>query len=145
MRIGYSENVLFDSTVFSGDAVTLTTVDMSGGEFIAQTNITTLTMTNGSATQLDGAITTAVVLGGSLSYQTDSTMTNLTIGSTGVFSAREDLRSRTITNISMHSGAQFYDPFGTVTATNGYDLVQTSIPEVTLDTAKNKTWTPSTI
>ena len=145
LRIGYSENVLFDSTVFSGDAVTLTTVDMSGGEFIAQTNITTLTMTNGSATQLDGAITTAVVLGGSLSYQTDSTMTNLTIGSTGVFSAREDLRSRTITNISMHSGAQFYDPFGTVTATNGYDLVQTSIPEVTLDTAKNKTWTPSTI
>tara|TARA_R100000664_G_scaffold34243_1_gene55663 strand:+ start:18473 stop:19765 length:1293 start_codon:yes stop_codon:yes gene_type:complete len=145
LKIGYNESVIFDATVFSGDAVTLGAVDMSGGTFIAQTNITTLTMTNGNATQLDGAIATAVILGGSLSYQTDSTLTNLTIGSTGVFSAREDLRSRTVTNIVMHAGAAFYDPFGTVTATNGYDLVQASIPEVILDTAKNKTWTPSTI
>ena len=145
LKIGYNTNEAFDSTVFSGDAVALTTVDMAGGKLISQSAITTLTMTAGSAEHLDGAMTTAVVLGGSLSYQSDSTLTNLTVGSGATFSAREDLRTRTITNIYMYSGSSFLDPFGTVTATNGYDLIQTSIQDVVLNTAKNKTWTPSSI
>tara|TARA_R100000808_G_C2152927_1_gene162715 strand:- start:5145 stop:5960 length:816 start_codon:yes stop_codon:yes gene_type:complete len=145
LKIGYSGNQAYDSTVFAGDAVTLGAVDMSGGRMISQSAITTLTMTSGETQHLDGAMTTAVVLGGTLSYQSDQTLTNLTIGSSGTFSAREDLRARTITNIYMYAGASFFDPFGTVTASNGYDLIQSSIPEVTLDTAKNKTWTPSSI
>ena len=145
LKIGYIGNVLYDSTVFCGDAVSLTTVDMSGGKLITQTAITTLTMTQGSADHLENSITTATILGGTLSYQSDSTLTNLTVGPEGTFDCTGDLRSRTVTNITMYAGARFLDTFGTVTPSNGYDLVQCSIPNVTLDVAKNKTWTPSSI
>lgn len=145
LKIGYIQNVLYDSTVFCGDSVSLTTVDQSGGKLITQTAITTLTMTQGTAEHLENSITTATVLGGELSYQSDSTLTSLTVGSEGTFDCTGDLRSRTVTNITMYSGARFLDSFGTVTATNGYDLVQCSLPNVTLDVAKNKTWTPSSI
>lgn len=145
LKIGYIGNALYDSTVFGGDTVTLTTVDMSGGKLISQTAITTLTMTDGSAIHLENAITTATILGGSLSYQSDSAVTNLTVGSEGSFDCRGDLRARTVTNITMYPGSSFHDPFGTVTATNGYDLVQCAIPEVTLNVVKNKTWTPTSI
>lgn len=56
-----------------------------------------------------------------------------------------DLRGRTVTNAIITKGGTFLDPFKTCTLTNGIDLYECRIKEITLDLGAHVTLTPSAV
>ena len=133
-----------------GDGATLTTVNNYGGRITAQSNVTTLSQTGGACWFKSGVGTaatlgTANIRGGTLYYESSGTLTTLTVNKGGRLDCRNDPSARTFTNVNLYAGSEFHDPDGSVTATNGFDLVQCSPTEVVFDVQQNKTWTPTSI
>jgi hypothetical protein len=145
LKVGYVSNEAADSVVDSDTGVTLTTVEVSGGTLTTRSAMTTLTMTGGVMNHYAGAVTTATVEQGTLNYLSTGTITNLKVGGGAVFDCRGSMSARTITNLELHSGSEFHDPAGTVTATNGYDFYRCSIGETVFNVVPHRTWTPTSI
>jgi hypothetical protein len=146
LNVGYIDNVTGDADVYCGSGVTLTTVVKSGGNLVLNSNLTTLTQDAGTTTIQGAATATTINLrGGTLYDRSTGTYTTLTILGDGIYDHRGSLSAKTITNLTMYKGAQFYDPQGVVTITNGIDLVQCGLDDVIIDRPPNKTWTESAI
>lgn len=147
-KIGYASEsrINTDSDVLAGSGMTLADIDMQGGTVEINSNSTTIDQTNGNLTIMGTAtVTTANVDGGNCYYRTNGTCTTLNLAGDGVFDCRRDMRARTITNFVIYKGATIYDPFKTITYTNGIDLTRCRIADVTLDLGHHRTWTPSAI
>ena len=145
LQVGYVENQSSDSAVRCGDGATLTTINQSGGVLVTQSAITTHTMTGGELKHLTSTITTLNIDAGSVRYQSAGTLTTANIGSNGELDFRRDMRTRTVTNTNMHEKSKYYDPFGTVTNTNGFDFVRCTPADCVWDIKPNQTWTASAI
>lgn len=144
LRTGFITNKDGDSNVRCGTGVTLTTVEIAGGVTTLQSNVTTLNETAGEVLQLAGAITTANVGAGSiLRYRSASTMTTAVIGPGATLDCRQDMRAKTITNLTLNTGAKYYDPHGVVTLTNGIIFTQCGPNDCTLEVKPGYKWTPS--
>jgi len=145
LRVGFETNVSSDATVRCGTGVTLTTIEQSGGKLTVNSAITTLNMTDGELFILSGACTTLNIDQGAVRYISSGTCTTVVVGSGGVLDFRQDIRARTVTNLSLHAGSEFRDPHGTVTLTNGADFVRCQPSDVVFEVKPNQTWTPSSI
>jgi hypothetical protein len=125
--------------------VTLTTIDKVGGTLFTDSAATTVTNAGGDATLNSGAHTTITVREGSLKYNSTGTITTLTVYAGATADFRGINKARTVTNAVVTAGATVRDPNRTVTVTNGWDLYQCGLSEVTLDIGENFTLTPSNI
>ncbi len=138
MRIGYVNSPDNDVTLYIGSGVTMTTVNMSGGQVLCRSAVPTLNMDNGTWTQVGNvAITTVNGQRGRLYYQSNGTITTLTCGTDFEADFTRDIRARTITNSSMQKSSKFRDSFKTVTFTNPLLLDNCSLSEVELDLGSN--------
>lgn len=145
LRVGFETNVSSDATVRCGTGVTLTAIEQSGGKLTTNSAFTTLNMTDGELFILSGACATLNIDQGSVRYISNGTCTTAIVGSGGVLDFRQDVRARTLTNVSLHAGSSYFDPHGTVTLSTGVDFVRCQPSDVTLDVKPNQTWTPSSI
>jgi hypothetical protein len=143
LRVGYQTNVDGDSDVLCGLGATLTTVTQSGGVVETRTNLTTLTVDGGEHIKSSGSVTTANINGGTLIYNTTGTLTTLVAAPTGILDFSRDLRTKTVTNLTVNSGSTLKDPHGVVTYTNGILFSRCRPGDVTWEAPINKTWTPS--
>jgi hypothetical protein len=89
-------------------------------------------MTNGTYTQQAGTLGTAPIDGGTCYYSTTGTLTQGYVGYGAVFDLTRDMRAKTITNISLFSGAGFKDSFKVATYTNPIYLNNCSIAQLTV-------------
>lgn len=140
LTMGYIDRITSDATVTVGSGVTLTTINKSGGEATIATNVTTATQTDGTLT-INGTatLTTLNLDGGTIYYSTSGTLTTAVVSSAAIFSCVRDGRSRTITNMAIHSGGAILDPLASITFTNGIDITRAKLSEVSIDLGEHFT------
>lgn len=144
MNVGYITNQVGDSTVVCGSGTTLGTITKLGGNLTVESNLTTLTQHAGTTAILGTATATTITINdGTLEDRSSGTFA--TVNNHGIYDKRKSTTAKTCTNFSMYKGAKFYDPAGTITLTNGIDLVQCKLSEVIVDRPSNKTWTETSI
>jgi hypothetical protein len=142
LNVGYQSQIASDATVQVGAGATLTTINQSGGALTVNSNVTTANVTNGTYTQAAGMLGTLNADGGRVIYKTTGALTTANVGSGANLDCSQDMRARTITNINLYEGAEYHDPFGTVTATNGFVFVRCAPKDLKAwDIAPNKTIT----
>jgi len=106
-----------NATATLGEGVTMVEV-VSSGNLAAFCNINTLTVDDGQAMQYDGTISTLLVRGGRFVHKSPGTITTATVGP-GTIDCSQDIRERTITDMTIHRGGLFSDPYNAITVTNG--------------------------
>ena len=113
--------------------------------FEGTSTITALTIDAGTFRWdgVSGTITTANIYGGTVFAQYGGNITNLNIA--GAFDASQSVVTRTVTNAQITRGGTFLDPQKQVTITNGLDVYQCGLQDVTLDIGRHRTVTPSAI
>lgn len=126
-----------------GENVTAPTVDLSGGSLRSKADHTTINQSGGTLRQIDGAITTLNLNGGTAKIYSNETIATINM-SDGVLDFSVDSRSKTVTNLTMYSQGTIKDPSGVVTWTNGID-VYGQITEIGLDFPARKNWSISDI
>lgn len=109
-----------NATAMLGEGLTVVDV-VSSGAVIAYCNITALTVDDGNATQMDGTIGTLLVRGGRFTHKSPGTITAATVGP-GTIDCAQDIRERTITDLTISRGGTFSDPYNAITVTNGIEL-----------------------
>lgn len=99
--------------------------------------------------QAAGTIIGVTIYGGTVFYSTAATLTTLIMSGNPASVPTLDFRrgdfGPTITNASIHAASIIYDPVQTATWTNGLDLVECSLANVTLDLGKNQSWARTAI
>ena len=144
MNIGSINNIVGDSTVDCGSGTTLGTIVKLGGAVTFESNVTTLTQHAGTSTILGAATATTITINdGTLEDRSSGTFT--TVNLHGIYDKRKSTAAKTCTNFNAYKGAKIYDPAGTITFTNGIDLVQCKLSDVVIDRPANKTWTETAI
>ncbi len=144
LNVGFRDNPLGDSTVRLSDGVTLTTVNVSGGNVTADSNITTLTQTDGVTILFSGDITTLALDGGQCFYRGTGTLTTVTINTDAELNFDQDLRGRTITNVvNMYERSKLIDSFSTLTWSNGFKVNGAGIEDVEVKVGHDKTFVVS--
>lgn len=136
----WSEINLSGGSVAIGDNATLTTINLSGGTLTNfGSNVTTINQSGGTYTVFQSATHTSIVQqGGVCVYNSNGTVTNLTIG--GTWDSRRDPRNKTVTNCTILRGGVLQASTGnprSVTFTNGIDLEQHGIGGSTIDVGPN--------
>lgn len=151
LNVGFIEDQDDDSTVVIGNDCDLANaaIVITGGESsIASATGSGTIVLHGGTLSVHGATAHASIISdeGTVFYQSSGTLTTAIFGPGSALDMRRDDSSRTVTNMTLHAGAAVYDPFDTVTWTNGIDHVRCA-PEdlVAFDVPKNKTWTPTSI
>ena len=139
LTVGFVSSPSTDSRVRCGAGVTLTTLQMSGGEVELNSGLTTVTMTTGTLTLNAGNVTTLTADGGTVYYAGTGTITTANLSEATLDFSR-DMRGRTVTNSNLYRGAGWNDPFGTVTKTNRRQLVRCSLPDVTVNDGPGQTY-----
>jgi hypothetical protein len=120
------------------EGLVVTTVQHTGGSLTSRATITTANI-GGAWTQDGGAITTLSTLpGGSVSVLGSPTITTLDVGSSGIVSF-SSANAPTVTNARISSGGTIIDSQGSVTFTNGIELVLCGLADVSLDVGQSKT------
>jgi len=144
LTVGYVRNVGNDATVYCGAGVTLTTVNKRGGKLTVQSAVTTLTHDAGEMDVLGSAtVGTLDLFGGTVYYQSSGTVTTANVSDGGHLDFSRDTQARIVTNCNLYKGGKISDPHKTVTWTNGINLVDCSLADVTLDVGTDVTITPS--
>jgi hypothetical protein len=126
-------------TVTLGEGCTLTDIDVSSGSVINRgANVSTLTMQGGTYTVYgDATHSTIEAHGGTVNYNSDGTLSNLLVGNSGSADFSGDGRDKTVTNITMQSGGSLNLNNGSVlsiTVTNGIDMTNCSVQDVSIET-----------
>jgi len=130
-------------TVYLGRNVTTTAINQTSGIIDALSGCTNLTLDEGTFYQREGGITNPTVNGGTLYYNSDDTITTLVVyGSVDVSGGIGGL---TITNATIYKGGSINDQYERATFTNGIDIANCRIADVTLDLGQNFTITKSAI
>ncbi len=89
------------------------------GRSSTQSNITNVTVDNGTVELQESAtVTTLTVRGGRVVHNSSGTITTAVVGP-GTMDASHDVRARTITNLTLNKGGSLNDPYRLVTVTNG--------------------------
>lgn len=141
LLVAHEGNPTGDATLWAGSGLTLTTLNMGGGNVALEAGLTTITKTSGTLTLRAGNVTTVNHYGGFLAYTGTGTITtyNGTEGSEINFT--QDLSGRTITTTNLFKGARFVDSFATVTLTNGIVVTRCRLEDVFIDVGFNRTIT----
>lgn len=149
LRVGFLDAVGSDAKVVLGDDspnVSGGTVTQTGGSLITSDVVETVTITGGEFHIRETATAATITVDtGTVFYETSGTLTNLSVGNSGVFDCRRDLRPRIVTNAVEYAGGSIIDPAETVTWSNGIDHVRCGVEDVNNQLGKNRTWTPSAI
>lgn len=124
LRVGFVNNQAGDSIVYCGSGTTLTTVNQTGGILTTNSNVTTVNQTGGELIHQAGTLGTLNCDAGEVRYLSTGTLTTANVGSGGTLDFRRDMRGRTVTNCNLYEGSSYFDPNGTVTHTNGIDLIR---------------------
>ena len=145
--IGYITNKSSDANVSFGSGTTLATLATRGGATVAECAISTALTHSGGTVEVAAAATVATLnnRGGTVYYTSTGTCTTLNASGGSVTDFRRNSSGRTFTNANTFSGAAIYDPAASVTWTNGIDLEQCGLLDVTLDLGDHLTWTPTAI
>lgn len=143
LKTGYVDNEAGDALVICGEGVTLGDLDISGGVTRTNSAFGDLVITGGELIHDDGACNSIQGDGGFVRWRSTNTGTTLEAGSDFTMDFRQDMRGRTFTNINLHEGCIWLDPFGTVTPTNGYNLVRCTWDDITFVGKPHQNWTPS--
>jgi hypothetical protein len=121
------------ASVRGGPALTLGTLQQSGGDVALAAAVTTVNMTGGTLTATGGSTVTAGTLnidGGKANWNSSGTITNLNVSDGGEIDFRGDVRPRTVTNCTLYSGAALDDDFATVTFTNGFTTYRCDLSDL---------------
>jgi hypothetical protein len=145
VTIGYLTTVANDASVSLGSGATTAVVTQNGGTLFCDSATTTLNVHQGVC-YLGCPETIAAVneYGGTVYYNTASTTTTLMVAG-GTLDFRLGNYGPTITNTSVRAGASIFDPLATATFTNGIDLTQCSLSDVTLDLGVDVNWITAAI
>lgn len=143
VNIGYTAQKANDSKVRFGAGCTLDVVNIRGGEVITNSNITTLTQTDGTLTHQRGTVDTFYLEGGTCNYNSTGTCTYMLLGSKGVLDLTKDMRAVTFTSFDMWAGAKLYDSFQRATYSNAIDINHAGIQDVVIDLGLNRRLLPS--
>ena len=145
INVSFDSNIKADADLVIGSGVTLTTLNADGGDVILLCAATTAGSAAGTLeTDGSGAITTLTV-GPDCAAVLKSSGTITTLHDYGAVDLRPSLTARTITNTNLYAGATYKADWTLVTNTNGFDLVQCGLADVTLELGDNLTVTPSAI
>lgn len=148
LNIGYVDSQDQDVKLYAGSGVTLTTVNMNGGQVViagGTAAATTINQTAGDLTIYNGTVTTLAVDGGVCNYHSAGTVTTAAVGSDATLDCSQNVRTRTITTLKLYKGATFLDPFRTCTLTNGAQLFRCAIKDVTLDLGEHVQLVPTAL
>ena len=107
-----------------------------------QLGFTTLVQSDGvfSAIGTGISITTVTVDKGTFYYSCTGTITTLNVGSQATANFTGDLRSKTVSNTNLYSGARYIDSFSTTINLSNFKTVRCGLPDVTVDVGKNRTF-----
>jgi hypothetical protein len=115
LEAGWKTNQASDVYCEVGSAVTLGTVEQSGGQLLVDCDVVTkVDMTGGTYTQKSGALPLVNCDGGIVYYESTGTLASAIIGNGGILDFTRDLRTREVTACELHHGSSYKDPFGTV-------------------------------
>ena len=142
-----SSNIALGQCVAVLDTVTLAQrCDVMGGRVEVFGGLSLIQMTGGLVKVHSGAVTTINVDGGTLEYLSGGTITTLRVSDSGLADFSRSAVPRTVTNTVLYAGAGYRDPMGSVTNTNGIDLVVCSPHDLSsFILPKNRTLTLSAI
>lgn len=116
-----SIRVANEGEVYIGAGVTVTTI-VSTGNLVVESAATTLTVDAGITTiKGDSAPTTVDVRGGTLVHKSSGVITTANIGP-GMLDCSQDIRLRTITNMTINRGGVFRDQYNAIAITNKIGL-----------------------
>lgn len=119
LRIGFIDNVDSDAVVSLGAGVTAcTTCEKSGGRLYSEGPIATLTQIAGETVMDAGAMTTCDVRGGTVYWNSTSTLATAVVSGEGHFDCSRDMRAKTITNPINRYGdrSRITDPFKVISS-----------------------------
>lgn len=118
-RIGSRDNPTSDASVLFGDGVTLTTLNMSGGQVTTRNGFTTATLTDGTLTVQGSAnVTTINANSGTVNYEGTGTLTTYVGGTKSLIDFNRTPSARTVTNCTLEANSSLRDTLKTVTFTN---------------------------
>jgi len=124
-------------SVTQKDGTSAFDLTVNGGTVVNNSPVDTAQVNGGTLTQQDGAVATLKVYGGTCYYNSNDTITSCTVGAGGVLDFSQNTEGTTVTNIELYKGATLLDPYKVVTFTNGIDLHDCSLDDVTLDVGKD--------
>lgn len=138
VEASYIDDEAGDSRLRLGPGCTLTTVEVYGGRHDIYADLSTLTVEGGSVVCHEGVspATAIDVMGGLVEYRSSGTLTQGYVAGDGelVFWG---LATRTVTNLTLYTGATVRDKFKTVTFTNPIVLTRCALEDVTLELGSN--------
>lgn len=134
---------MLGGSVRTGGACTITTKDQAGGTLDTWFTVTTCNMTGGTHNHYSSTMSTIQVNGGTINWYSSANPTSIIVNNGGTVDFSGDVRTITVTTANIYAGATIRDPYARVTWTNGIDLEECRLPEVTLDLGKDRKLTPA--
>ena len=155
-RVGLATSNITDLATFSklnqlggtlnvGIGATLTTVTQQSGTLELKAGATTVQQYGGSLTTKEDGVYTTMTVGGSANLNATGTITTLNVIQNGTANFTGSSQARTVTNCNMYADSTLRADRANVTLTNGVDLQQCGIEDVTLELGTHLTVTPSAI
>ncbi len=149
LNVTYITTPSSDSTVYIGSGITggIGTIDQTAGSVDLECTTTTVTARGSTLTIGGTATVTTLTLtdGATCYYDSSGTATTINVLSASTLDFRRDSNARTVANANVYAGTFLYDPNATVTWTNGIDLEQCDLDDVTLQIGANQTISLSAI
>jgi len=124
-------------SVTQKDGTSAFDLTINDGTVINSSALDTAEQNGGTFTHKEGTVATLKIYGGTCYYNSDGTITSCTVGAGGVLDFSQNTQGTTVTNIELYKGATVLDPYKVVTFTNGIDLHNCSLEDVTLDVGKD--------
>lgn len=138
----FNDTVVLCSGAFSAGAVTV-----SGGRLEIRKAATSLKASNNAEVYVVGAATCPSVTidsGARVFWNTSAGVTSsLVIYADGVFDASGNAATRVIQSAILYAGSAIVDPLGSLTYNAGFVTAGCSLLQVSVDTGKGRTYTPS--
>lgn len=130
-----------------GSGVTMGTIQNESSQLDLSCAVTTFGQNgDGAATVVrgTGTITTMTIDGGSVFHNGTGTITTLNVGPGATIDFSGSKLPITITNkVNLYEGATFWDPYGRVTLTAGYQTVRTDQSKCTINNGTNRNYAVS--
>ncbi len=141
-KISFQQSVLGDSRVIFGSGVTFGNIEQSGGQVELESDVTNIDQRAGCEMTIRGTATvTLLTMSGTVFDDSSGTITTLDVQNAGDFDHARSMKTQTITNVNLFGKAKYRDPNGVLVETNGIDLEQTTLQDVTIWKPPHKTIT----
>lgn len=142
LQVSYTSSKTTDAKCLCGDGVTLTTVDITGGETTLQSNTTSIDVAGGSLVLVAGTHTDVDIYKGATVRAIAGTITTAKL--VGILTRGGSSQTLTITNeLQIYSGAEFSDPNGTTVLSAGFQTYFCTLQDVTLNFGADRSYTVS--